>query len=333
MKKNMIFSILWLSLLLWGAAGCSPAKEATLASPTLPPSTVTPTPTIEQTATATPVPPTPSATPRPTQTATPTGFQLALPAVTLSTQEAEAGLLALLRTNGNCTGKCLGGIRPDEMTVQEAVDVMSQWSMVRIGEDSLGRTFLHLEPNALSQQIGVFLSVGTWTKEFETIDDVILGIQDIAYDNGDTEIEEEVWRENWETWQAVRFDNLVAAYGVPSFVGFDFTLGPAPKSSRIGRTFEYGMAIQYEQTNMDILIGATPYYDGSQLIVCPSSDPHHLNIKINPERPLSELQQFTPITWEELTGTDLEAFYQYFTATPDACIETTLEEIQTLDPP
>ena len=56
--------------------------------------------------------------------------QIALPIVTMSPQEAKNALLDLFRTNGDCTGKCLAGIRPDEMTVQEAVDKLAHFNLI-----------------------------------------------------------------------------------------------------------------------------------------------------------------------------------------------------------
>ena len=56
--------------------------------------------------------------------------QIALPIVTMSPQEAKNALLDLFRTNGDCTGKCLAGIRPDEMTDQEAVDKLAHFNLI-----------------------------------------------------------------------------------------------------------------------------------------------------------------------------------------------------------
>jgi hypothetical protein len=152
------------------------------------------------------------------------------------------------------------------MTVQEAVNIMVQWGMVRIGENSQGKTFINLDPNLLYGDIGVYLSVGTWTKELETIDKVALRIQDFASGDTDTYIAEEWWRENWDVWAGVRFDNFLRAYGIPSFVGYDFAKIVEPGSPLEGRTISYGLTIQFEQTKMNILIGALAYYDGATLL-------------------------------------------------------------------
>ena len=322
MKSNirLIFIFVALAYLF---AGCSDAPlvspSATMTATLIPVDTTTPTP---------------SATLPPTRIFTPTLALLVLPAVTMSPQEVERGLLELLKTNGNCTGKCIGGIWPDEMTVQEAVNIMSQWGMVRIGKNSQGKTFLNLDPNLLYGQIGVYLSVGTWTEELETIDKVAIRIQDVASGDRDAYIGEEWWRENWDAWRGVRFDSLLKAYGVPSFVGYDFATTVEAGSSLEGRTISYGMEIQYEQTNLDMFMEALAYYDGETLFLCPFSDPHYLLMEINPDRPLKELQEFFPVSWEALTATDLEAFYEVFTDgnNPDGCVTTTLEQIQALQP-
>jgi hypothetical protein len=249
----------------------------------------------------------------------------------MSPQEVEAGLLELLRTNGNCTGKCIGGIRPDEMTVQDAVNTMTQWGAVRIGEDVLGRTFINLDQNILYERVGVYLSVGTWTEKLETIDHVSLRIQGVS---GPYFVGDDLWLANRDAWWGVRLDNLLIAYGVPSYVGYEFATTDDRLSSLEGRTIAYTMEMQYEQINLVVGIGALAYYDGENLFLCPSQDPHDLGIKINPERPLEKLQEFYPVTWQALTGTDLEAFYQKFTdeADLDACITTTLKQIQALQP-
>jgi len=99
-----------------------------------------------------------------------------------------------------------------------------------------------------------------------------------------------------------------------------------------GKSIAYTMDIHYEQINLEIAIGALAFSDKEHVVLCPAKDHHSLGIDINPDPPLSERQHASPITWQALTNSDLQAFYQIFTQGPDACITTTLENITALDP-
>jgi len=267
---------------------------------------------------------------QPSSTLTPTPYQIVLPLITMSPQESENALLELLKTNGDCTGKCIAGIRPDEMTVQEAMDIMAQWGMVRIGENSQGKTFINLDQSPLYGQVSVYLSVGTWTKKLETIDNVAIRIEGFS----DRFLGEDAWLTYREALRGFNLDNILKAYGTPSYVGYDFSSNFNPASPLEERSFSYGMSMHYEQLNLEVFIAALAYYDGQDLFLCPSKDPHYVWIEINPERPLKELPGFYPVTWQALTGTDLNVFYQMVTngTNPDACIKTTVEQILTLHP-
>jgi len=277
---------------------------------------------------------TPSATLQPhsipsfTITPTPTSFQIILPARTLSPQESENALLELLRTNGNCTGKCIAGIRPDEMTVQEAINVMSLWGTIRIHRNNLGNTYILLESEPLNGKVGVNLSIGTWTNKFITIDRVGFGIQNIG-----GRVETDLWEENRNNWNGVRLDNLLKAYGVPSYVGYDFYRIFAGSLSE-GRTIGYIMEIQYKEMQLIINSQAIAYYDGKNIFLCPTKDPQFLRMEIYPESSLNKRQGATPVEWQLLSGVNLEAFYQSYTddANPDACIITNIEQIELLQP-
>lgn len=270
--------------------------------------------------------------PLPTLSATPN--KLLLPLVTLSPLETENALVNLLRTNGDCVGKCLGGVYPDEMNLQEAVNVMSQWGMVSVGENSQGKTFINLNPNELFEQFSVYLSVGTWTKELETVDKVSIRIDSAAVTDSHY-IKEDIWLANQDVFRGFQMDSILKSYGVPSYIGYDFSsiLSPSLLPSS-GERFSYGMSLHFEQINLHILIGAMAYYDGETVFLCPSKEPHYFYIEINPERPLKELQNVFPATWQALTGTDLNAFYQTFTGEDafNVCVTTNFEQILTLQP-
>jgi hypothetical protein len=304
------------ALLCLFIAGCTFANETSV--PLTIPADVSPSATMTETVQLLP-------------TLTPTAYRLVLPSITMSAQESENALLELLKTNGNCTGKCIAGIHPDEMTVQDAVDVMGQWGMVTISEDSRGKTFVNLDQNQLYEQLNMYLSVGTWTRELETIDKVTIRIEGFS----DTYVGEDVWLANQDAFQGFRMDNVLETYGVPSYVGYDFSslLSPSPPLEKEQR-FSYGMSLHFEQINLHLLISAMAYYDGETVFLCPSKEPHSVYLEINPERPLKELQNVFPVTWQSLTGTDLDAFYQTFIVENafNTCVTTKLEKILTLQP-
>jgi hypothetical protein len=321
-KKCWHPGVMWISLFCLYITGCTVGNVspvALTAEPKAAPSAMVAFST--QTAVASP-----TTTPLPTLTFTPSPILIVLPAVTMSPQIAEDALQELLRTNGNCTGKCVAGIRPDDMSVQQAIDQMAQWGMLDMSEDNDGRTFintLYLDPR--HKQVDVNLTI-TMRKKFETIYTVSFYIprrEDGEYLGAD------VWLANREAWRAFRFNNLLKAYGTPSFVGFSMET-----RDQEGKSIAYTLELHYEKMNLNIGIGGLAYGNGEDVFLCPSKDPHSLGIDINPERPLRDIQQFTPITWQALTGTDLDAFYRTFTdeTNPDGCVKTTLKKIMELDP-
>ena len=323
MKTYLYGFKICISLLCLGIVGCTPANENPIKLTSEVPATQSATMATTLQPTDTPL-----ATSQPNVTLTPAADQIVLPAVTMDPQQAENALLELLKTNGNCTGKCIAGIRPDDMAVQDAVNEMAQWGMVRIDKNSQGKTFINLVQNPLNGVASVHLSVGTWTKEFETIDRVSFYL---AGPPGELFLGDDLWIANRDVWQAFQFNRLLKAYGVPSYVGYFFQTTVEVGAPLEGRTISYTMDIHYARTNVVVTIGALAFYDGD-LFICPSKDPHDLGIEITPERPLTERQDVYPLTWQALTGTDLDMFYQMFTTNPDACITTTLEQIQALQP-
>src|SRR5574340_1681580 len=147
--------------------------------------TVTPTPT------STPSPPvivdTESATPthtleikKSTPTPTPTP-PYSLPSVTMSPQEVDLALRELLRTNGGCKGKCIAGIYPDEMTVQEAVDQLAQWGPLESGGDS-EYSYVTTSQSMLSDQATIYLGFGSYSKFTKPIDEMDIRITRILQD-------------------------------------------------------------------------------------------------------------------------------------------------------
>jgi hypothetical protein len=268
---------------------------------------------------------------QPTPTATAPFAQFVLPSVTMSSQMAESELLELLNTNGNCTGKCLAGIQPGEMTVQDAINKMASWGTVQLSENSQGKPFINLVQAPPHSGASVKLSLGISGESQNTVDNVSFNI---AGPPGNPFISEDIWYANRDAWSAFRLDNILKTYGIPSYVGFFFQTTVEEGASLEGRAIAYNMEIQYEQFNMTTVIGGLANYDGETLFICPTKDPHDLGIEINPERSLKELQGFSPVTWQELTSTDLPTFYAIFTndVNPDTCIETTLQEVESLQP-
>ncbi|HZU86985.1 MAG TPA: hypothetical protein VFF78_05850 [Anaerolineaceae bacterium] len=317
MKK---FISIILSLYFLGMAGC--AISTSTAIPHAAPSpTATVIPSQVHTATS---------TVRPTHTFTPVSNQVVLPEVTMSPQEAENALLELLKTNGNCTGKCIAGIYPDDMTLQEAVDTMAQWGTIRTGKNVLDMAYIAIEQYPLPEGVLVSLGVVSDTDTLESIDHVEIWI----FSGSERFLGEDLWLANRDAWQGFRFDNLLKAYGVPSYVGFTFATIVEVGSPLEGRTIEYDIMLYYEQTNLVIVLPTLAYYDGETLFLCPSEDPHNLEIDLNPTDTEANREELFSVTWQALTDTDLDAFYQMFTheTSLEACITTTIEQIMTLQP-
>jgi len=310
----------WISMFCLGIAGCTLGSQNPVGLTAETKATLSPTTAFYiQTAAVSP-----TKTLLPTLTFTPSPVPIVLPAVTMSPQEAENALRELLRTNGDCTGKCFAGIRPDDMTAQEAIDQMARWGMLTMDEGKDGSTFistLYLDPRRKHVDADI-----TLTLRKEAIDAISFYI---PRREGGEFLGADVWRANREAWRAFQFDELLKAYGIPSFVGFMLETRHLE-----GRSIGYTLIIQYEQMNLEIGIGALANSNGKDVFLCPSKDPHNLGVEINPKPPLRERQQTSPITWQALTGTNLEEFYRIFIGgtSPDGCFTTTFEKIIALDP-
>jgi hypothetical protein len=313
-KRHWFFFVLSICLLCLWIVGCTKVNQNPVA---LTPETMSVSPALTPVASSTSIS-------LPTITSTSSPVPPMLPPTTMSSQEAEDALQELLTTNGNCTGKCLAGIRPDEMTAQEAIDQMARWGNLRMTNDQHGRTFinnLYLDPG--SQQVNVNLAI-ILRKKTEPTYGVSFYIP--RHEDGEF-LGADVWLANRASWRAFQFDHLLKAYGIPSFVGFVM-------ESRDESSIAYTVEIQYEKMNLSWGIGGLAHRNGQDVFICPSKDPHNLGIDINPERPLNEVQQFYPITWQALTSSDLQTFYQTFIdeGSSDKCVTTTLEQIMELDP-
>lgn len=291
--------------------------------------TRTPTPKWTATPTATAkVSATKTSTPMSSPTPTPPYI---LPSVTMSPDEVEQALSELLRTNGGCKGKCIAGIYPDEMNVQEAVDQLAQWGPLKSGGDN-DFSYVKISQPTLSDLATIYLGFGSYSKFTKPIDEMEISITRILQD-GEL-ISGEIWQANREAWQAFQFDQLLKAYEMPSFVGFYFSSLVEDWSDLNGRSIEYMLDLYYEEYNLAILFYGIAYYNAGELRICPSLDPHNLSIVINPSLTKEERETIYRSTWQGLTGTDLTAFYQKFTdeTNPDACFTTTVEKILELDP-
>ena len=255
--------------------------------------------------------------------------QILLPANTMSKEEADSAVLNLLRDNGNCAGRCVAGISPDEMTVQDAVNKMVKWGNVKVTENSQGKTFINIEQTPLNGHVIVRLSVGTWIEKFRSIDKVYLYI---SAPPENPFIDNDLWLDNQSELKGYQLDSLLKTYGIPSYIGFFFRTSVDVGTPPDERSIIYGLDLHYEKMNLVVGVGALAYYDGEKVLLCPSKDPRQLGVEINPEQPLSKRQDVYPVTWQMLTETDLNTFYNMFTTSPDACITTTLAQILILQP-
>jgi hypothetical protein len=257
-----------------------------------------------------------------------TPFKVVIPSSTISVQESEMALTILLKTNGYCVGKCVAGIKPDNMTFQDAVNKIAEWGAIEIDENPrTGKVFVHLIQSPINEQVYIDLSVGTGAKEMKVIDTVFLHI------SGPPEnllLEKDVWLTNYDAWSGIRIDNILKTYGIPSYVGYFFQTTTGALIT--GRNINYTLVIQYEEMSLIIIVGGLASYDGKSLFLCQTEDPHDLALVINPEQSLEKYRGYAQVTWQALTNTTLDAFYQKFTNDPKACIKTSLTVIQELQP-
>ena len=326
MKKRHGFESMIVLMLLICLGGCY-SKENT------PPLTNQPSasPSVGVTRSFTPIPTSRTQTPTvqaSVQTSTVTN-SISLPVETLSPTETETRLLNLLKSNGNCTGKCIAGIYPDHMTLQEAVNQLAQWGTVIIYQNPKQGTFYRLDQQSLDGRVWVQFGVGAWTKERANVNNMEISITGTA----DSFIDSESWQANQTTWHAFQLEQILAAYGVPSDVRFDFSNDVKGKWVTEGRTISYSMYISYKQLNIDIDLTGLAHDDGQKVFLCPSKDPHYLNIKFNSDVSEEKLSNAYPVIWQKLMNTDLPSFYQVFTNTSASdCITPTLSQILSLEP-
>lgn len=160
---------------------------------------------------------------------------ISLPVETLLPQESESRLLDLLKTNGNCTGKCIGGIYPDHMTLQQAVNQLAQWGAVVIYQNPGEGTYYRIDQQSQDGRIWAQLAVGTLTNERAVVNDMGLSITGIS----DSYIDSESWQAGYIPWHAFQLDQILEDYGVPSDVRFFFSNDVKGKWVTEGRTISY----------------------------------------------------------------------------------------------
>lgn len=85
--------------------------------------------------------------------------------------------------------------------------------------------------------------------------------------------------------------------------------------------------------NIGIYLAGLAYDDGQKVFLCPSKDPHYLNIEFNSGVSEEKLAEVYPVTWQKLMESDLPSFYQAFTnkSTSD-CMTPTISQIISLEP-
>jgi hypothetical protein len=329
MKKHVICLGLCQSLLCLFTMGCTGSTDSqfTATSDIKTTQIETRTPTLISLPSVTN---TPSRTPHPTITLTPTEVELMFPAVTMSSQEAEDALIALLKTNGNCTGKCLAGIRPDEMNLQEALKVLAQWGMIRIGEDIFGNKYINLDQEPQFDAIQVYISVGPWTNDLSKIETVLTRVEGVSLNY----LPSDYWVDRSGILAGFRIEKILDTYGDPTFIGFFFATYYGPEAHEDERPFLYSMEIHFQHLNIQVNISGPAYFDGENLFICPKTDPHNVWIWVNPESPLIEYEEKFPVTWQELSGEELSSFTDLINDKDglNNCLSTTVEKIESLQP-
>jgi hypothetical protein len=255
--------------------------------------------------------------------------QIILPKATLSQQEVENAIQALLKTNGECQGKCLGGIYPDEMTIQQAVNMLGHWGIVEIYNNPNGINYYYLDQKILDESVRVQLSIGVLGTKPDVIDSMEFFIR--SWHTNDF-LGKDVWLAHQEAWSGVRFDTIVKTYGIPSYVGYFFRTIGGENSPLVRDAMVYSINVYYDQINFLITISGVGKYEGGSVYLCPSTDSHDVAIEYNAGIPKEKLAEGNPVTWQATTGTDLAAFYQHFNQDSQACTSVSINQIHTLQP-
>ncbi len=331
MKNHSSYIVVCLSLFLFCLSGCLPPKERS--------GTSISTPVIHETVTSTreifptnvsDITPTASPQPKHSPTAPIVSGPVVLPRVTMLPSDSENALLKLLNTNGNCVGKCIAGIRPGHMTTQQAVDTMAQWGMISQYKMPKGGFSFSLTQKPPDSRVRVQLGVSTQPDNLESINSIDFGITNAASNDF---VGTDLWLANFEKWQAFRFDNVIKAYGVPSYVGYFFeSIGGENNTPLVKNALNYHMVIFFEKNNTTVNVSGRGRYSENGLSICPSTDSHNMSVEINSGVSLEKLEEVYPITWQATTNTDSESFFQHFTQKSDTCTTVTMEQIQTLQP-
>jgi hypothetical protein len=253
-----------------------------------------------------------------------------IPTDTLTPQETENHLLDLLRTNGDCKGKCVGGIYPDEMNLQEAVNQLAQWGRVRSYQNPKNEFFYRLDQQSQDGKVWVQISIGPGTEEQSAVNSIGMRVTGTS----DSYIDSEAWQANRTSWHAFHLDGILTAYGVPSEVRFHFSTDVKGKWLEEGRTIFYWMHLSYQALNMVVDLSGLAREDKGEIFLCPAIDPHYLDIEYNPNLDQEKIATFLPVTWQELMGVDNLTFYQQFSDQKNwpACITTTVNQILSIDP-
>jgi hypothetical protein len=190
-------------------------------------------------------------------------------------------------------------------------------------------TFYRVDQQSQDGRIWAQLAVGTWTKERAIVNKMEISITGTS----DSYIDSESWKASQIPWHAFQLDQILAAYGVPSDVRFGFSRDVKGKWVTEGRTISYSMYITYKQLNIDIDLPGLARDDGQKVFLCPSRDPHFLNIEFNSGVSEEKLADAYPVTWQKLMNTDLPSFYQVLTNKSNSdCITPTLSQIISLEP-
>jgi hypothetical protein len=260
-------------------------------------------------------------TPGPQSTATPFQF----PTSPFTSEEQNAAFLELLRTNGHCQGKCIAGIYPDTMNVDQALEVFLAICDIRTGANALDEIFIAKSDPFIVDDARLSLGIVTTTIVYDTIDHVGFSIRGISL--GD--VSEELWARQKDAWNGFQFETLLQTYGQPSYVGFFFQTDVEPDSPFTGRVILYTISLHYHEFDLQIIQTGHANYDGETVSICPSSDPHDLSMQIPPGRTWSKLEEVYSVTWELLTDSDLEDFTQLFAPSIDGaqCIAVPLKRI------
>lgn len=266
---------------------------------------LTPTQTLLPTSTSAP------ATPTPTPTTT--------PAPTLSVQDEGLLLSELMTSNGGCKLPCWWGIVPGESDEQAVRDTFASRGIDDwiASFDGTYRLMNLGYPYSNSSYYASDVGLQLW------VEDGLIQFIDVE---GRRRPGEEGYLFT-QDWQQYRPSEMFRQFGLPSYVALvaEIPADPGPHYYQLALSYpSVGIEIRYiirpltSSSGEDQVCAGFEHVDFIHLILYPPERVADVPIGIAPNHP----DAYTSVSWETVTGKDLETFYQTFQAADaSSCVD------------